>query len=231
MRKIVISGANRGIGLGLAERYLEQGHQVFCGVRDMSRCVDLQSLSHHGDLHIHLLDVTDDTSVGSFATWVMSCTPSIDVLLNNAGIMDERAHHLEEVDIEYSRNVFDVNVLGPLRLTKALLPILRAGGPAKVGNMSSLMGSITDNRSGGYYAYRASKTSLNMITMSMHRDLFVDGITPVALHPGWVRTDMGGPNGAIDVDTATQGLFTVMEELEESDGGCFIQWDGEKLPW
>ena len=231
MQNVVVSGANRGIGLGLVERYLEQGWRVLAGVPDMSRCVDLQDLSQNGDLQIHLLDVTNDDSVASFAAWVMSTTCSIDVLMNNAGIMDDRAHHLENVDIEYSRNVLDVNVLGPLRLTKALLPALREGGAAKVGNISSLMGSIADNRSGGYYAYRASKTSVNMITMSMSRDLLDEGITAVALHPGWVRTDMGGPNGAIDVEASTHGLFAVMEGLEASDGGSFIQWDGTKLPW
>lgn len=231
MQNVVISGANRGIGLGLVERFIEQGYCVLGGVRDMSRCADLEELAQKGDVRIHLLDVTNDDSVNSFATWVMSTTSSIDVLMNNAGIMDERAHHLEDVDIEYTRNVFNVNVLGPLRLTKALLPVLREGGAAKVGNMSSRMGSIADNHSGGYYAYRASKTSLNMITMSMSRDLVNEGIIPVALHPGWVRTEMGGPNGAIDVATSTHGLFAVMEGLETSDGGSFIQWDGTNLPW
>ncbi len=215
----------------LCVHLLEQGHQVLAGVRDMSRCAELVDLVQKGNLQIHLLDVTNDASVASFAEWVMSTTSSIDVLMNNAGIMDERAHHLEDVDIEYSRIVFDVNVLGPLRLTKALLPALKEGGAAKIGNLSSLMGSIADNRSGGYYAYRASKTSLNMITMSMSRDLEDEGITPVALHPGWVRTDMGGPNGAIDVKTSTHGLFAVMEGLGISDGGSFIQWDGTRLPW
>lgn len=231
MQNVVISGANRGIGLGLVERFLEHGYRVMAGVRDMSRCAELKDLALDGNVQIHLLDVTNDDSVNTFAEWVISNSPSIDVLMNNAGIMDERAHHLEDVDIEYSRNVFNVNVLGPLRLTKALLPALREGGAAKVGNMSSLMGSIADNRSGGYYAYRASKTSLNMITMSMSRDLLNEGIIPVALHPGWVRTDMGGPNAAIDVATSTNGLFTVMEELEASGSGFFFQWDGTKLPW
>ena len=117
------------------------------GVRDMSRCAELKDLALDGNVQIHLLDVTNDDSVNTFAEWVISNSPSIDVLMNNAGIMDERAHHLEDVDIEYSRYVFNVYVLGPLRLTKALLPALREGGAAKVGNMSSLMGSIPDNRS------------------------------------------------------------------------------------
>ena len=231
MGHVVISGANRGIGFGLVQRYLEDGFQIWAGVRNMGDSGELMKLSGNSGLRIHPLDISNQNSVNTFVAWIKSTTGFVDILINNAGIMDSRPRHLKEINLDVVQNVFNVNVLGTLRLTKALLMPLKASKQGKVANISSLMGSISDNSSGGYYAYRSSKTALNMITKCMALDLNQDKIASIAIHPGWVQTDMGGPNANVTIHESTTSIKSIIDNVDIETSGMFIQYDGEKLPW
>jgi NAD(P)-dependent dehydrogenase (short-subunit alcohol dehydrogenase family) len=158
-------------------------------------------------------------------------TDGLEILINNAGVMGSR-EGLAELDLDRVRRTFDVNAMGPLRITRAFLDLLRAGrSPRRIVNMTSLMGSIDDNRSGDAYSYRLSKAALNMATRSMAVDLREDGIVAVVLHPGWVRTAMGGPNARTPVDEAVSSLVRTIASLDMERSGGFYDKDGRPLPW
>jgi NAD(P)-dependent dehydrogenase (short-subunit alcohol dehydrogenase family) len=158
-------------------------------------------------------------------------TDGLEILVNNAGIMG-RHEDLESLDLDRVRRTFEVNAAGALRTTRAFLDLLRSGERSRrIVNMTSLMGSIDDNRSGDAYAYRLSKAALNMATRSLAVDLAADGIVAVALHPGWVRTDMGGRNARTPVEEAVASLIRTIESLDMDRSGGFYDRDGQPLPW
>jgi len=228
--RIVITGANRGIGLELARRYLERGDHVDAAVRNPESAHDLAALAERagGRLRIFPCDVADDASVRAFATALGDV--AVDVLLNNAGIMGKWSS-LADLDFEDVTRTVNTNAVGTLRVTSALLPHLRRSSVRKVVNMSSRMGSVAENTDGGAYAYRMSKAALNMANKSMSIDLRGEGFTVVVLHPDWVKTDMGGPNAPTSVEESVAGIVKLVDRISPDDSGGFFHFRGHTIPW
>ena len=222
----VITGANRGLGLEFVKQLLGSGHQIIAGVRR----IDSMPIRHE-DLTVFALDVSSGDSVNQFAEQVKTITTQIHVLVNNAGRMDGRWQSLEEVDPEISLEVMNVNTIGPLRVSQALWPLLQNSGLTKVANISSLMGSIEDCMSGRSYAYRTSKTGLNMISKVLAVEGQKDNITVTAYHPGWAKTDMGGERAPVPVSDSVRGLIGLINNQETEKTGRFFEYTGEELPW
>lgn len=218
MAKIVITGANRGIGLELA-RQRAGAHEVVAVVRRSSE--ELAALD--GVRVEEGVDVTDDAAVGALAERL----EGVDVLINNAGIL--RRETLDALDFDSIRAQLEVNALGPLRLTAALAPRMRDG--AKAVFVTSRMGSIADNTSGGAYGYRMSKAALNMACVSLAHDLADRGIAVGILHPGYVRTDMTRHSGHVGPDEAARMLWERIDALGADTSGTFWHANGEVLPW
>jgi NAD(P)-dependent dehydrogenase (short-subunit alcohol dehydrogenase family) len=220
----VVTGANRGLGLELARQLSARGEQVVACARQPRQATALQALP----VTVEELDVADAQSVSSFARRLGSAP--VDVLVNNAGLggSDEP---LAEIDFDRMEQLFRVNALGPLRMAQALLPNLRAGRRKLVASMSSRMGSIDDNSSGGYHGYRASKAALNMITKSLSIDLAREGFTCVVLHPGWVATEMGGTGAPLSAERSVQSLLRVLDRIQRRDSGKFFDHTGAVIPW
>ncbi len=224
--RIVITGANRGIGLELVRQSLGWRDTVIAAVREPTHAKALQALAAESPgLTILACDVSDDASVRDFANQV---TAPVDVLINNAGVMGE-TNDLASLDFDDALETYSINALGPVRVTAALLARLRQGTAKKVLNISSGMASIDDNSSGGSYAYRMSKAALNMATRNLAVDLKPDGIFVAAINPGWVKTDMGGQGAHIDVATSASGILKQLEGLSAKNTGTFLDYAGRKV--
>jgi NAD(P)-dependent dehydrogenase (short-subunit alcohol dehydrogenase family) len=220
MARIVITGANRGIGLALAQGFAARGDEVVAACRTAS--ADLNALKvevHEG------VEVTDDAALDHFANAIAG--KPVDVLVNNAGV--HTAETLEDLNFERIRRQFEINALGPLRVTRALLPRLHSG--SKVIIITSRSGSIGDNGSGGTYGYRMSKAALNMAGVDLAIDLKRRGIAVVLLHPGMVRTGMGGGAGAVEPADAARRMMARIDELKLDKTGKFLHAEGYELPW
>jgi len=222
----VITGANRGIGLEFAKQLLAAGHTIIAGVRHPEK-MDFR----HERMTVHQLDVASTSSVETFAQNVKSSTASIDVLVNNAGRMDGRWQSLGDVDPDLSLEVLNVNTIGPLRVSQALWPLLLGEKTTRVANISSLMGSIADCMSGRSYAYRTSKTGLNMVTKILAVEGRDDNITVTAYHPGWAKTDMGGERAPVPVSVSVEGLIQLIDQQTDERSGRFFEYTGDELPW
>lgn len=219
MATVLVTGCNRGIGLQLASQFAERGDTVIGVCRKPG--AELENL---GVELITGIDVADADSVGRLKTAIGDRT--IDVLVNNAGIL--RPDLLGEIDYEDMLEQYRVNALGPLRVTEALLDNLDRG--SKVIIITSRVGSIGDNSSGGYYGYRASKTAVNMIGTNLRHDLAPRGIAVGLLHPGLVATEMTGGQGIDPADSA-RGLIQRIDELDQDNSGGFWHAEGYRLPW
>jgi NAD(P)-dependent dehydrogenase (short-subunit alcohol dehydrogenase family) len=226
---IVITGANRGIGLELAKQAAKKGAHVICGVRTPAKATALKdALGLKGE--ILELDVSEDASVRQFADALRTRVKHVDVLINNAGITFETdASGVEVLESEMVLKTLNTNTVGPIRMTKALLPFLKAATTPKVATVSSLMGSLTDNKSGGAYAYRMSKAAVNMFMKTFSLD--ETGVIAISLHPGWVKTDMGGSAAPLEANKSAEGIWTVIETCTASDSGKFFNHAGRELPW
>jgi NAD(P)-dependent dehydrogenase (short-subunit alcohol dehydrogenase family) len=220
----LVTGASRGLGLELARQLAARGGRVIAGVRRPEEATGLRELS----AEVVPLDVTDAGSVAALAERLRG--RPLDVLVNNAGL-GGGAEPLERLDVTTLDRYFQVNALGALRMVQAVLPNLRAGSRKLVVNVTSRMGSIDDNSSGGYYGYRASKAALNMINRSLAIDLADDGFTCVVLHPGWVATDMGGMGAKLSPRESVERLLRVMDRLTRHDSGKFFDYTGHQIPW
>lgn len=219
MSRVLITGANRGIGLELCRQFNERGDEVIASCRKSSA-----ALNKLGVKVVEDVDVTDDQAVQALARAVTGMR--IDVLVNDAGILTRET--LEDLDFERIRRQFEVNSLGPLRVTKTLLPNLKNG--SKVAIVSSRVGSIGDNGSGGNYGYRMSKAAVNMAGVNLAHDLQERGIAVVLLHPGMVATQMTGRQGIKPAEAAA-GLIARIDELTLERTGRFMHANGEELPW
>lgn len=217
---IVITGANRGIGLALAQQWKARGDRVLAVCRQAST-----ALVDSGVEIIDGVDVSTADGVSNLSSGLGDT--SVDLLYNNAGIMLNET--VDEMNFEQILHQFEVNTLGPLRVTMALLNNLHQG--SKVGLMTSRMGSIADNTSGKKYGYRISKAGLNAAGKSLALDLHDRGIAVAILHPGWVQTDMTGHSGNLTVDEAAANLIARMDELNLENSGTFWHSDGSVLPW
>jgi NAD(P)-dependent dehydrogenase (short-subunit alcohol dehydrogenase family) len=221
---VLITGANRGLGLELARQLDSQGYTVIGTARKPGRATELNELG----VRVEQLDVTDPASIASLAS-TLDGVP-IDLLINNAGFFDRSNRTLEEVDFEVMARTLDVNAMGPLRVTRALLPNLALAKGRTIVSVSSQMGSVTSN-SGSYYSYRASKAALNQLMVTLAHELENDDYTCVVMHPGWVRTDMGGQNATLSPEESVRGMIQVIESLTTGDNGRFLDYSGEELPW
>lgn len=219
MRTALVTGANRGIGLELCRQLREGGYDVIGACRDRSPELEV--------LGVEIIDDVDVTDAAGIATLERRVGErELDLLVNNAGIL--KSDTLETLDVSKAVRQFEVNALGPLLVTRALRGRLRHG--AKVAIITSLMGSIADNSSGGYYGYRMSKAAVNMAGVSLARDLKDQGVTVLLLHPGMVATTMTSGRG-IPVDESVRGLVARIEEATAADSGSFRHANGKPLPW
>lgn len=230
MTTVLITGANRGIGLEHVRQYAQKGARVHACCRDPEGADELKSLaeSSGGSVTIHRFDQSEPQDAARLAGEIDG---PIDILLNNAGISGDRKNQVFGAAADTMNEVFDVNVTGPLRLSEALAGHVAKSDRKIIAMQSSQMGSIEDNGSGGVYAYRASKAALNMVVRSMAQDLADKGISVIAFHPGWVQTDMGGPNAKISAEESVEGEQMVLDNLTIDRSGEFIRYSGERLPW
>lgn len=223
MSTTLVTGANRGIGLEFCRQLKARGDDVIAVCRSSSPDLDQLDIEVIEDV-----DVADPESVAQLASRLTG--RPIDILINNAGVL--RRDSLGTLAAESVTDMVDqfrTNSLGPILVTEALMPNLQKG--SKVGIVTSRMGSVTDNTSGGYYGYRMSKAAVNIAGVSLARDLADRGIAVALLHPGYVRTDMTGQEGFIDPDEAARGLIQRLDELSMTSSGGFWHTNGEALPW
>ena len=230
MATILVTGANRGIGLEFTQQYLARGERVLAACRDPAAATRLQQLrGTYPQLVLHRLDAADNESIAAFAAKLQG--EAIDVFINNAGVYGPRDSRFGKVDGAVWLDVLQVNTVAPLLLTQALVANLRKGVQKKLIYLTSKMGSIADNGGGGHYIYRSSKTALNMVVKSLAIDLAGEGLVAAVLHPGWVQTDMGGPNAQIDTHTSVTGMIKVIDKLTPIQTGGFYNYDGAIIPW
>lgn len=232
--QILITGANRGIGLELARQYSGEGWQVFACCRSPENAADLSRLAAQSDGRVQLipLDVSREGAIQRLALSLQG--QPIDVLFNNAGVYGpaSQARLGSTVsDSEEWMRVFAVNTIAPLQLVEAMKPNLLLGKHKVIALMSSKMASLSDNTSGGATIYRSSKAALNAVGKSLAADLAAEGIKVALLHPGWVQTDMGGPNALISSQESVAGLRSVLKQLTPEKSGQFFNYDGTVLPW
>lgn len=221
---VFITGANRGLGLGFTNHYLARGDEVWACYRH-----DRGGLDALDDERLHLVAWDTREEIPRAGGMLPG---RIDLLINNAGIYGpkDNGQALENVTPKVMQEVFDIDCVGPLRVVQYLLPrLVQARGI--VANLSSKMGSSGDNSSGGCYAYRAAKAALVIVSRSMAIDLAPRGVRVITLHPGWVRTDMGGPSGLIDAPESVAGLRRVIENLTLENSGRFVAYDGKEIAW
>lgn len=226
MPTVLITGANRGLGLEFTRQYAADAWRVYACCRTPDEAEALKAV--RGDVAIHALDVAAHASINALAGALEG--EAVDILVSNAGIYGGR-QSLGGIDYESWDRVLRINALAPIELTEAFLPHLERGNGKRVALITSQMGSIADNGSGGNYAYRSSKAALNAAGRSLALDLAPRGIIVLLLHPGWVRTDMGGPNARIDPATSIDGMRKVIGDAAPDDAGRFYRYDGSEIPW
>ena len=230
MTTILVTGANRGIGLEFVKHYLDRGEQVIGTYRDI---VSSDKLIQMGEVYDSLktltLDVSSDESLKYFSDQLGDIP--IDIFINNAGVYGPRNSTFNNVDEKNWIPVLRINAIAPLILTQLIIENLRRSSVKKLIYITSKMGSIDDNKGGGSYVYRSSKTTLNAVVKNISIDLAREEMLVALLHPGWVRTDMGGPDGLIDTNTSVSGMIKVIDSLEQSLSGSFFNYDGTEIPW
>jgi len=231
MQRILVTGANRGLGLEFVRQYLtEPGALLFAAARRGSDPLAALQTEHGERLHRLVLDVTSDEGIKRAVTRVRAVAGGLDLLINNAGI-SPRGERWENLEADTMLATLRVNAIAPLLVARHFHELLCAGRSPRVINVSSMMGSLALKRSGRHYSYCSSKAALNMLTRTAAHDLKADGIVVCALHPGWVRTDMGGSEADLDPVQSVRGMRTVIAGLTLRDTGAFYTWQGWRHPW
>ncbi len=232
MARVLVTGANRGIGLEFVRQLLARGDRVIAACRHPGRATELtgQAGAHPGHLHVLPLDVTRPSSITELGRETAMLFDGLDLLINNAGVLisGERFGSVSADDLDAS---FRANAMGPLLLTQMLAPLLAKSKQGRVINLSSVMGSIAHVREFRSPSYAMSKAALNMATALLARAMAPAGVTVVALHPGWVKTDMGGPQAEVDPRDAVAGVLRTVDALKIGDSGKFRDWQGAEVPW
>ena len=231
IKKILVTGANRGLGLGLVKKFLRNNEKVICTTRNISKSKELILCKekYNDNLEICELDLLDKDSPNVLSNFLGDET--IDLFINNAGVIGHSAQHFKSVSLNHWLEVLKVNLIAPLLITQSIIKNIEKSSERKIYFISSKVGSIEDNKSGGMYIYRSSKTALNQVVKSLSIDLKPLGISVISLHPGWVRTEMGGPNALISVEESVNGMIDVISNTSIINSGQFINYDGTRLPW
>lgn len=231
MQTILVTGANRGLGLEFCRQYAEAGWRVIATCRNPASSQALIQLAQqHASIQVEVLDVADFAQIDALSERLKS--EAIDVLLNNAGVYgDAPGQGFGQLDYPQWQTTLTINTVAPVKMAEAFLPQLQRGTRKLIVNVSSLMGSISDNGSGGSLLYRSSKAGLNAVMHSLAIDLRAQSIGVLILHPGWARTDMGGPNALIGVEESVSGMRDCIERFTLSRSGEFIKYDGSTMPW
>ena len=231
MSTLMITGANRGLGLEFTKQYLADGYKVIATCRNPQDADQLHNLynSYPDHLVIYRLDVANLPQIDQLAE-ELAGTP-IDILINNAGVYPMGKEAFGNVDYQAWAETFRINSMAPLKMAEAFMDHLLLGKDRKIINITSKMGSIDDNTSGHHYLYRSSKTALNMVTRSLAIDLAPKGIVAIVMHPGWVQTDMGGSNAPTTIPQSITGMRRVIAHLTPADAGKFYAFDGKEIPW
>ena len=231
MQNILITGANRGIGLGFVKKFLKRNSKVFCTSRKISKSKELILLKKEfsKNLEIVELDLLEEESPKILSDFLSN--QAIDIFINNAGVIGNSNQSFNAVSSENWIDVLKVNLIAPLLITQSILENIKKSAHKKIYFLSSKVGSIEDNSSGGMYLYRSSKTALNQIVKSLSIDLKPTGISVISLHPGWVKTDMGGPHALISVEESVNGMLKVILNTDIRNSGQFLNYDGREIPW
>ncbi len=231
MKTVLITGASRGIGLEHARRFAAKGAQVIAAVRAPADAKELHTLAASPNVRVEILayDATDAGAPGRLKT-ALGDAP-LDLLFANAGEMGDKTSSLGSIDAEGVLQLINVNALAPLKLVEALTDNVAASERRIIAFQSSRLGSIGENSSGGYYPYRISKCVANMIAKNIAVDLKPRGVIAVALHPGWVRTRMGGDTAPVSLDESVTGQQRLLVNLKLGDSGKFYNYDGAEIPW
>jgi NAD(P)-dependent dehydrogenase (short-subunit alcohol dehydrogenase family) len=231
MPTALVTGANRGLGLEFCSQYAEAGWQIIACCRNPKTADKLSDLDQrHSNLRILSLNVEKFSEIDDLSSQLAD--ENIDVLINNAGVYgDETDHSFGKLDFQKWSETLTINTQAPVKMAEAFLPQVKRSEKKLIVAISSLMGSIADNSGGGSILYRSSKAALNAAMKSLAIDLKEQGVGILIFHPGWVRTDMGGPNGLIDVEESIEGMRGVIAEFRMSLTGDFVKYDGMPMPW
>ena len=228
---ILITGASRGIGLAVVNYCIEKNWRVFACCRHPYQAEKLMAIAQLSkqNVSVHVMDANEVATIQALAYELRN--EKIDILINNAGTYGSDKNNFGQVDVAGWLDAFMVNTVAPLKLAEALIEQLNMGNNKIIACMSSKMASMDDNSSGGSYIYRSSKAALNAVVKSLSIDLQEQGIKTVALHPGWVKTDMGGVNAEISTRDCVSKIFHTLENLTLEDNGRFIDIDGSTINW
>lgn len=235
MPSILITGANRGLGLAFAKQYAAAGWRVYAACRQPADAATLNAIAAttggatDSQLTVHELDVGDGDSVAALAAELDG--QALDVLLNNAGINPGKKRGFGETDYDAWQETLRINTCAPLRMVEAMIGNVASSERKLIVCISSKMGSMADNSDGGGYLYRSSKAALNAVVRSLSIDLAERSVTVMAFHPGWVSTDMGGHKAPLTPAASAHGMRQVIEKLTPADSGRFLDYEGSEIPW
>lgn len=228
---VFISGANRGIGYQLAIQFAAKSYQVIAGYRDKSRSVSLlKQAENTANLHPFQIDVASKNEIEALYSFIDGKFGHIDILVNNAGINQSRNRGLEGLEWADVAHHFDINVGGAFLVSQQLYPLVKKSADKKIINISSQLGSIGMG-GGGSIPYSISKAALNMLTKNLSTAFMADGITVISIHPGWVRTDMGGHAAPLSAEDAGAHIVSTIDGVLASQTGDFLNYDGTSLPY
>jgi len=229
MDTILITGANRGLGLEFVRQYAQEGARILACCRHPQQAEELQTLQkQYSNIRIYALDVAQPGSIEALSQEI---TDPIDILLNNAGML-EKEDGIDSISMESLKQTFMVNSVAPLKMAQAFAKHVAKSQRKLIANISSSMGSISDNTSGGYYSYRSSKAALNMLMKSAGFDLAPLGIRVLLLHPGWVKTRMGGSEATTEPADSIRGMRKIIRNYQPAPGEVlFLRYNGEVVPW
>jgi NAD(P)-dependent dehydrogenase (short-subunit alcohol dehydrogenase family) len=235
--RILVTGTNRGIGLELVRQLIVRGDEVDAVTRRAREEAKViyedpalrRDVRPDPRLRVHHCDISDDRAVAALATELGDA--AIDMVINNAGVSGGSHQSQRDMNFTEALHTYNVDALGPLRISLALLPHVRRGKVKKLVHLTSGLGSIADNRSGGFYAYRMAKAALNMMSKTLAVELRGEGIASYVINPGWVQTDMGGAHAAVTVADSVRGMLRAIDAATLDDSGEFLDWKGGRYPF